>query len=57
MKRKDLIKLLEQNGWKFVRNGANHDIYSNGRKIEPIERHNEIPEQLAKAIIKRNGLK
>lgn len=57
MKRKDLIKLLEQNGWKFVRNGANHDIYSNGQKIEPIERHNEIPEQLAKAIIKRNGLK
>ena len=57
MKRKDLIKLLEQNGWQFVRNGANHDIYSNGKKIEAVERHNEIPEQLAKAIIKRNGLK
>lgn len=57
MKRKDLIKLLQQNGWQFVRNGANHDIYSNGQKIEAIERHNEIPEQLAKAIIKRNGLK
>lgn len=57
MKRKDLIKLLERNGWKLVRNGANHDIYSNGSKIEPIERHSEIPEQLAKAIIKRNGLK
>lgn len=57
MKRVDLIKLLERNGWHFVRNGGNHDIYSNGKRIEPIERHKEIPEQLAKAIIKRNDLK
>lgn len=32
-------------------------FYSNGKRIEPIERHKEIPEQLAKAIIKRNNLK
>lgn len=57
MKRNDLIKLLVRNGWHFVRNGSNHDIYSNGKQIEPIERHKEIPEQLAKAIIKRNNLK
>lgn len=57
MKRSDLIKLLEKNGWYFLHNGANHDIYTNGIKIEPIERHREIPEQLAKAIIRRNGLK
>ncbi len=57
MKRTDLIKLMERNGWHFVRNGGNHDIYSNGNRIEPIERHKEIPEQLAKAIIKRNNLK
>lgn len=56
-KRTDLIKLLERNGWRFVRNGGNHDIYSNGTRIETIERHKEIPEQLAKAIIKRNNLK
>lgn len=57
MKRKDLIKMLMRNGWYFIRNGSNHDIYSNGKRIEPIERHKEIPEQLAKAIIKRNNLK
>ncbi len=57
MKRTDLIKILERNGWHFVRNGGNHDIYSNGSRIEPIERHKEIPEQLVKAIIKRNNLK
>nr|DAW83465.1 MAG TPA: putative mRNA interferase toxin [Caudoviricetes sp.] len=56
-KRADLIKLLVGNGWFFLRNGAQHDIYSNGKDIEPIPRHREIKENLAKAIIKRRGLK
>ena len=29
MKRRDLIKLLEKNGWKFIRHGGKHDIYAN----------------------------
>ena len=57
MKRKDLIKLLENNGWHKAREGGNHDIYTKGRDIEPIQRHKEISELLAKAIIKRRGLK
>lgn len=57
MKRKDLIKLLEKNGWWLARSGGNHDIYTNGVKSEPIPRHNEINEILAKAIIRRQGLK
>lgn len=57
MKKRDLIKLLEKNGFKFIRNGGNHDVYSNGRKIEAVPRHDEISENLAKAIIKRNNLK
>lgn len=57
MKRKDLIKRLESNGWWLLRNGANHDIYTNGQKCEPIPRHAEIKEQLAKSIIRRQGLK
>lgn len=55
MKRKDLIKLLEKNGWYFKRNGGNHDIYTNGKDIEPISRQTEIKETVAKAIIKRRG--
>lgn len=57
MKRRDLIKLLEKNGWWLYRNGTNHDIYTNGKKSEPIPRHTELKENLAKAIIKRQGLK
>lgn len=57
MKRKDLIKMLDRNGWWLQRNGANHDIYTNGIRSEPIPRHSEIKEQLAKSIIRRQGLK
>lgn len=57
MKRKDLISLLERNGWRLLRNGTNHDIYTYGEIMETIPRHREISENLAKAITKRRGLK
>lgn len=57
MKRKELIKMLERNGWKKVREGGNHTVYSKGEEMEAVPRHNEIAENLAKAIIKRRGLK
>jgi mRNA interferase HicA len=57
VKRRDLIKKLEANGWYLFRNGANHDVYTNGKASEAIPRHNEIKENLAKAIIRRQGLK
>ena len=57
MKRKDLIKLFTKNGWRFEREGGNHTIYTNGFVSEPIPRQTEIDEILAKAIIKRRGLK
>ena len=56
MKRRDLIKLLEKNGWYLKRNGSNHDLYTNGVKTEPIPRHSEINEKLVQAIIKKLGL-
>jgi predicted RNA binding protein YcfA (HicA-like mRNA interferase family) len=57
MKRKDLIRLLKKNGWELEREGSNHSIFVKGNNSEPIERHNEITEPLARAIIKRRGLK
>ncbi|MEG1525686.1 MAG: type II toxin-antitoxin system HicA family toxin [Clostridia bacterium] len=57
MKRKDLINLLEGNGWWFKRSGGNHDIYADGINIEPVSRQKEIKESVAQAIIKRRGLK
>ena len=57
MKRRDLIKLFEKNGWWFEREGGNHTIYTNGKKSESISRQKEIDEILVKAIIKRRKLK
>ena len=50
-------QLLEKNGWTFLRNGGNHDIYTDGKAIEPISRQKEIKEAVAKAIIRRRKLK
>lgn len=57
MKQKDLIKLLEKNGWWKQREGGNHIIYTNGKEHEAIPRHKELNERLAKSIVKRWGLK
>lgn len=57
MKRRDLIKLFENNGWYYLRDGGRHDIYTNGKNFEPIPRHREINEMLAKSLIKKYGLK
>lgn len=57
MKRKDLIKKLSANGWYLKRDGGNHDVWTDGKNVEPIPRHREINEQLAKAIIRKYGLK
>jgi len=54
MKRQDLIKKLSNSGCVLVRHGSRHDLYINpttGKK-QPIPRHNEIDENLAKHIIK-----
>ncbi|MCL2198597.1 MAG: type II toxin-antitoxin system HicA family toxin [Defluviitaleaceae bacterium] len=57
MKRRDLIKKLEQNGWHLERHGSKHDIYTNGTKREAISRQVEINEILAKKILKRSGIR
>lgn len=57
MKRRDLVKLLEKNGWYYMRDGGRHDIYTNGKFSEPIPRHREINELLAKSIIRKYKLK
>lgn len=57
MKTKDLIKLLEDNGWTFKRHGGNHDVYVKGDQREVVPRHKEVNEELARAIIRRRDLK
>lgn len=55
MKRRDLVRLLEQMGCTLVRNGGRHDWYTNPitRQSQPVPRHSEINEYLAKSIVKK----
>lgn len=57
MKRVDLVRLLEKDGWYLKRNGGNHDIFAKpGMKPLIIPRHAEIKEGLAKKILRSAGL-
>lgn len=52
MKKKDLEKELYRLGWRLKREGSNHEIWTNGEDSEPIPRHREINELLAKKILR-----
>ena len=58
MKRKEFIRQLMRDGCVLLRPGAKHDIYINpstGEK-QPVPRHTEIDNKLAKHIRKYLGL-
>jgi len=54
MKREELIKQIEQLGCVLTRHGGKHDWYQNpNTKIsQPVPRHREIVDSLAKHILK-----
>jgi mRNA interferase HicA len=56
MKKRDLEKALQKLGWRLLRQGGSHEIWTNGEKTEPVPRHNEINENTAKAILRRAKL-
>lgn len=58
MKRKELIRQLTDAGCILQRHGSRHDIFlnpGNGKK-QPVPRHGDIEEALAKHIKKYLGL-
>lgn len=59
MKRSELINKLTESGCFLLRHGSRHDIYLNpstGQK-QPIPRHSEIDDHLARHIMKYLGIK
>ncbi len=57
MKRKDLVRKLEQMGCLLARHGRRHDWYTNPQTntSQPVPRHTEISEGLARHIIRKLG--
>ena len=54
MKRRDLVKELENMGCVFIRHGGKHDWYQNPKtKVsQPVPRHRKINDNLARHIKK-----
>jgi predicted RNA binding protein YcfA (HicA-like mRNA interferase family) len=54
VKRRELIRRIAEAGAVFIRHGANHDWYQNPdtKVCQPVGRHPEISDQLARHIIK-----
>ena len=52
MKRRALVRHLEEHGCELLREGANHSIFVNraARKTSAVPRHTEINDELAKKI-------
>ena len=56
VKRKDLVRYFEQQGFILIREGANHSIYSNGDKTIPVKRHTHLDRITANKLCKQAGL-
>jgi predicted RNA binding protein YcfA (HicA-like mRNA interferase family) len=58
MKRKDLIKHLNENGCVFIREGARHSVFFNPsmKKLSTVPRHSEINGFLSKKICRDLGI-
>jgi len=56
VKRRDLIKYLEENGFYLLREGGKHSIYTNDEKTIPVKRHRVIDRITANELCKQAGL-
>ena len=54
MKRRDLVRSLEESGCQLIRHGGRHDWYRNPETgvSQPVPRHREIDEHLARHILR-----
>lgn len=57
VKRRDLVKYFEENGFYLLREGNNHSIYTDNDKIIPIKRYTTIDRITANELCKQAGLK
>jgi len=52
MKKRALEEKLRKLGWRFLRHGTRHDVWTDGENKTEIPRHREINEITAKNILK-----
>jgi len=62
MKKRILVKKLKKANFKLERHGSKHDIFirindDGSIDIEEVPRHREVNEELARAILRKWGIK
>jgi len=57
VKRRDLIRYLEENGFVLLREGKSHSIYTNDKETIPVKRHKSLDRITANELCKQAGLK
>lgn len=56
MQRRELLKVLKAAGFES-RGGTKHERFTNGAVTVQVKRHSEIPDQIAKRILREAGLR
>jgi mRNA interferase HicA len=56
VKRRDVTKYLEENGFYLLREDGKHPIYTNNEKTIPVKRHRTFDRITANEICKQAGL-
>ena len=56
IKRRDLVRYLEQNGFSLLREGGKDTIYSKGVNTVPVKRRRPVDRVTANELCKQAGL-
>jgi len=56
IKRRELVEYFEKNGFRLLREGSSHSIYTNEIKTVPIKRHRTLDRITANELCKQAGL-
>ena len=56
VKRRELLKHFEENGFYLLREGRKHSIFTNGTKVVPIKRKRQLDRITANELCKQAGI-
>lgn len=56
VKRRELVKYLETNGFYLLREGSKHSVYTDGNKLIPVKRHRSLDRITANELCKQAGI-
>jgi mRNA interferase HicA len=56
VKRRELIRYLEEHGFYLLREGKKHSVYTNGSRTFPVKRHATLDRITANEICKQAGI-